>query len=121
VRGKVDRRGESLQIVCESISEDLPRETPMEAPCESVRIRLELTDDEWSDIRAMQTTDQILQHHEGHVPVEFELVLNARITRVLRSRTRRVDWSEHLQTDLLAVAGITSAELTERTAVLLAS
>lgn len=121
VRGKVERRGDALQVVCESLTEELPMAEHHEEEPDLVRIRLRLTADEWRDIRLMQQADQILQLHEGASPVLLELELSTMSVHVLRSRSRRVDWSDDLRRELLAVSGITSAGLAARRAVALAS
>lgn len=121
VRGKVDRRGDALQIVCDSISADLPMAIPVKPAPETVRVRIALSTDEWTDIRAMQEADRILQRHEGGGRVLLELCFGSETTRYLRSRSRRVEWSDELRNELLAVAGIISAGPISRQEVALAS
>jgi DNA polymerase-3 subunit alpha len=109
VRGRVDRRGESLQIVCETVVTDLPLGRVDEAEPEPVLIRFAQGADQWAEIRCMQEVDQILQRHEGPSPVIVEVPVIAEVTRRLRSRNRKVAWSDDLGAELRAVHGVVAA------------
>jgi DNA polymerase-3 subunit alpha len=110
VKGRLERRGETLQIVCESLTADLPAaEALLEKP-EDVCVRFGAAADPWSEIRTMQEVDQILQRYEGLHPVILELPATGGGVWRLRSRTRRVEWSPELEHDLLQVHGVLGAE-----------
>lgn len=111
VRGRVDRRGETLQIVCESVSADLPSAPSLAPEPETVLVRIHLAGDEWADIRTMQRTDEILQRHEGMSTVLIEIWGTVGAARYLKSRSRRVEWSSALEGELMSVAGIVAARL----------
>jgi DNA polymerase-3 subunit alpha len=111
VRGRVDRRGEALQIVCETVSSDLPLAPALEPEPETVLVELHLAGDEWSDIRTMQRTDEILQRHEGSSKVIIEIRGTVGAVRFLKSRSRRVEWSPALESELLSIAGVVTARL----------
>lgn len=108
VKGKVERRGEALQIVAEHISTELPLASPLAAPVPSVCIRLEVTGDEWRDIRILQQVDRLLRTYEGPHEVVLDLE-HGQTRRRVRSRTLRVDWCPELQGDLLGVSEILAA------------
>jgi DNA polymerase-3 subunit alpha len=111
VRGRLDRRGEALQIVCESISEDLPCPVEVEDEPEEIYVRFTALADPWSEIRAMQEVDQILQRSEGVNPVVLEVPASSGAVKRLRSRSRRAEWSPQLERDLLSVPGVLGAKL----------
>jgi DNA polymerase III subunit alpha len=120
VKGKVERRGEALQVVVEHVSTDLPLVTPMAEPTPSVCIRLEVTGDEWSDIRVMQQVDRLLRTYEGLHEVVLDLECGHARRRV-KSRSLRVDWCPELQGDLQRVSGILAAGTVVNREVRLAS
>jgi DNA polymerase-3 subunit alpha len=109
IRGKVDRRGDSLQIVCESIVTDLPVAHEPDPEPDTVVIRFEAASEPWAEIRSMQEVDGILQRHEGGCPVVVEIPGANNMTRRLRSRSRKVSWSDELAAELRAVAGVVAA------------
>ena len=106
VRGKIDRRGESLQIVCDSIKTELPVASAQESEADPVVIRFRAEADPWAEIRCMQAVESILQRHEGPHPIVIEVPATADATRRLRSRTRKVLWSDKLGDELRSVAGV---------------
>ena len=121
IRGRVDRRGEALQIVCESVSDELPVAAPAEPEPDSVLVRFGPTPDEWADIRAMQEADRIIKQNEGSNPIVIEIAMSAGPARVLRSRSRRVEWCPDLERELLNVPGVVGVELLTATETRLAS
>jgi DNA polymerase-3 subunit alpha len=108
VKGKVERRGEAFQVVADMLSTDLPLAKPKTEPVPSVCIRLEVTGDEWRDIRILQRVDQLLRTYEGPHDVVLELECG-RSRRRVRSRSLRVDWCPELQGDLQTVSEILGA------------
>jgi DNA polymerase III subunit alpha len=111
VRGRLERRGETLQIVCESLTTELPTAGPDVYEPESIVIRFRRGADSWAEIKAMQQVDEILKHHEGESPVIIEIPAGAGLSRRMISRTRRAEWSAVLERDLHAVSGVLAAEV----------
>lgn len=109
VRGRLDRRGESLQVICEALSTELPADEEPETPLSPLLIRFDPAPDPWSEVRAMQRVNEILLQHEGLQQVILEVPLARGVFRQLRCRSRRVEWSIGLQRDLLAVEGVRAA------------
>jgi hypothetical protein len=109
VRGRLDRRGEALQVVAESVTAELDLGEAEQPIVESVFIRFASTVDQWTDIRSMQEVDEILRRHEGINPVVFEIPVGQGMRRHLRSRTRKVEWSEKLVHEILAIPGVVAA------------
>jgi hypothetical protein len=98
-----------LQIVAESLSAELNLEETEQTAVESVFIRFASTVDQWTDIKSMQDVDEILRRHEGLNPVVLEIPVAQGMRRHLRSRTRRVEWSETLEGEILAISGVAAA------------
>jgi hypothetical protein len=111
MRGRVDRRGDSLQIVCETVNASLPEPTDLDRETEALLLRFAAGGDTWSDIHAMQEVDEILRRHEGTTPVILEVPAGGEEVRRLRSRSRRIEWSQRLREELQAAAGILIARL----------
>ncbi len=121
LRGKIDRRGESLQVICESASADLPVATIAHIEPDTVIVQFAFASDEWSDIHAMQAANDVLRRYEGANPVVLEIVLAAGGGTFMRSRSRTVEWSEELKRDLLEVDGVIGAKLLQSHEARLAS
>ncbi|MEZ4563787.1 MAG: DNA polymerase III subunit alpha [Thermomicrobiales bacterium] len=111
IRGKLEKRGEALQLVCESISVDLPAPVLPPAAIESVVVRFGPASDRWTDVRFLQELDGVLRRYEGDNPVVFMVPMRSGSSRVLRSRSRSVEWSMELREQLLSVGGIASVSL----------
>jgi DNA polymerase-3 subunit alpha len=111
VRGRLERRGEALQIVCESLSAELPIGGAEIYEPESIVIRFRRGADSWAEINAMQQVDEILKRHEGECPVIIEVPTVTGLSSRMMSRTRRSEWSLALERELQAVAGVLVAEL----------
>ena len=109
IRGRLERRGEALQIVCESVSKELPVPGPDAEQTEAIVIRFGGGPDSWTEIKAMQQVDEILQRHEGESAVVIEVPSTAGRLRQLKSRTRRSEWSSELESELSAVPGVLTA------------
>jgi DNA polymerase-3 subunit alpha len=113
VRGKLERRGEALQIVCESISVDLPLAVESEPVPDPLVIRFAPAIDPWREIRAMQRVNEILLQHEGPHPVILEVPGERGAVVALQSRSRKIEWSEELARDLVSVPGVSAAAIRE--------
>lgn len=114
VRGKLERRGEAFQVVCESVEAELPDGAMPEIESEIVVIRLKGESDHWTEVRSMQRIDEVLRHYEGAQPVVFAVPVGNDAFRHLRSRSRRVEWSNGLKRDLLAIPGVHTAFVVEQ-------
>ena len=111
VAGKVDRRNDEVQIIVDAVSRDLPHheaETHTLEP--KVTVRLPGSVDVWADISLMQRIDEVLRDHAGNHEVELQLPRGNHLVR-MRSRSRRVEWSEELKSELEAVLGTDTIEL----------
>ncbi len=116
IRGKLEKRGEALQLVCESMTTDLPALAAPQTPAESVVVQLGPASDRWTDVRLLQELDRVLRQYEGDNPVVFVVPMRSGRLRVLRSRSRSVEWSKELQDQLLSVGGIAAVRLAAGTA-----
>jgi DNA polymerase-3 subunit alpha len=116
IRGKLEKRGESLQLVCESMTCDLPVPVTPQEPVESVVVCLGPASDRWTDVRFLQEIDGVLQRHEGDNPVLFVVPMRSGQRRYLRSRSRSVEWSRDLESQLLGLAGVASVRLVKTNA-----
>jgi len=111
VKGRLERRGETLQIVCESLSGDLPTTGPEAYEPDSIVIRFRKGENSWAEIKAMQQVDEILKRHEGECPVIIEVLTAGGLASRMISRTRRSDWCPALEEELRAVSEVLIAEL----------
>lgn len=111
VRGRLDRRGESLQIIGETVSSDLPATQLDMVEPDEILITFQNGADSWSEIKSMQQVDEILRRHEGANPVVIEVPTASGRLRQLKSRTRSADWSNSLEAELCAVPGVVAAVL----------
>jgi DNA polymerase-3 subunit alpha len=104
IRAKIEKRNEQVQLLLESATNEL-RELPAPVPhADVVQLRLPLSEDKWSDNRLMQRVDALLQEHEGDCVVIVTLSMGeSEVT--LRSRSRRVDWTPELQSNIEEVLG----------------
>jgi DNA polymerase-3 subunit alpha len=94
VTGRVDRRNDQIQIVCERVSTDVKPIDP-DPPSRLVRILLNPTSDYWKDVEVLQRLDLLLSEHVGHDRIEFEVPLNGKHVRVAASK-HRVEWDDAL-------------------------
>ncbi|MCC6312411.1 MAG: DNA polymerase III subunit alpha [Thermomicrobiales bacterium] len=111
ISAKIDRRGEALQLVGESLSRELAALPERRAPARQVHITLRAGADRWADIESMQAVDAVLRQHEGDDEV-IVLVPHrpGRMVRV-RSRTRRVEWGSELAAALHALSAVSAAQV----------
>lgn len=105
VVAKLERRGEVLQLVCESVTDEVATAPVAPLPRRTLHLHLPATADVWADIRLMQQVDAVLRRHEG----DDALILHLNGVRgegaALRSRSRRVDWNDLLGAELTEVVG----------------
>jgi len=121
VRGRLEQRGEALQIVCESLSAELPTGSTDDYEPETIVIRFRPGADSWAEIKAMQEVDSILKRHEGECPVVIEVASPTGVVCRLGSRTRRCEWSPALERELQMATGVVIAELVPAVPARLAS
>ena len=114
VRGRIDRRGDTLQLICESLTTDLPVPVATVEEPDVVVLRFAAAADQWTEIRAMQLVDDVLKRHEGVSPVVLEIPVGLRTVRHLKSRSRRVEWNAELVQELLSIDGVIGAEILDR-------
>jgi DNA polymerase-3 subunit alpha len=104
VRGKVDFRNDAPQVIGEEVTDDIPI-LPKAAPSlPAVEVSLPLTGERWRDIELMQALDGLLRRHEGEQEVRIVLKRGSK-RQSLRSRSRRVEWSDGLAAELSALLG----------------
>ncbi|MFT4037467.1 MAG: DNA polymerase III subunit alpha [Thermomicrobiales bacterium] len=111
IRGKLEKRGESLQLVCESLTFDLPVPVAAKAPVDTVLVHFAAATDHWTDVRLLQAVDGVLKRFEGENPVVLSMPLRSGKRRILRSRSRSVEWSAEFESELLAVGGISAVRV----------
>jgi hypothetical protein len=110
VVGRLERRGEVLQIVCEAATTELTIASPLARERRTIDLRLPASPDVWADIQVMHRLDAALRRHEG----DDELVLRV-------ARSRRVDWGPLLAAELGEIVGVERVAVREATAARLAS
>jgi len=99
VTAKLERRGEQLQLVCETATAELTLSKARPTSQRTVHVRLRASDDVWDDIRSMHEIVAILRRHDGDDAVHLHVPAGAQ-TVVLCSRTHRVDWNDVLAAEL---------------------
>ena len=104
VTAKVDRRSDKLQLICEAVTDQLRQLGVAAPPPCSVNLRLPLSEDYHNDVRLMQRVDELLKVYEGDDEVVVTLVNGTSEIR-LKSRSRRVEWSDRLEGDLTILLG----------------
>lgn len=111
VVGKVDFRNDAAQVICEEVTDDIPLLPKVSPGLPAVEVSLSLSGDRWRDIALMQEVDGLLRRHEGDQEVRIALKAGL-TTRVLRSRSRRVEWSDDLASELNGLLGSRSGAIT---------
>jgi DNA polymerase-3 subunit alpha len=109
---KVDRRGDQLQLICESASCDISLKPKVSRPRRALHLQLPFSHDVWNDIRVMQSIDEILKRYEGDDSVIIHLQTTDQPI-VLRSRSRLIEWSDALVGELGGILGPGGVELEE--------
>ncbi|MBA2521362.1 MAG: hypothetical protein H0V24_17025 [Chloroflexia bacterium] len=111
IEAKLDRRGESFQLICETATAELPIEGVQAPPRRTIRLRLPVSKDVWADIQVMHRLDAVFQRHEG----EDRLILQlpGRDSRLLQLRCggRHLNWSQLLEAELTEILGPGQVEL----------
>lgn len=110
ITAKVERRNEALQLVCESIANEISLPAAPSAPVRTVHVRLAASSDQWQDVSLMNRVAAALREFDGddvlvlHVPTERGLVS-------LRSRSRKVHWCDELTAVLADIPGVAAVSL----------
>lgn len=113
VSAKVERRGEQLQLVCEEATTELRSVRLRSEARLAVHVYLPCNADWWQDTGALQRLDSILRNHDGDAEVVLH-VPAGRGTVALKSQSRRVDWSDGLNSALGALLGDDASRLEVR-------
>ena len=121
VVGKLERRNEMLQLVCEAATGEVAIVPPSPCPQRTVHVRLPASADVWADIELMHQVDAALRRHEGDDQVILHVPQGDGRYAALLSRSRRVEWSPLLAEDLTALIGAGQVEVEEREPARLAS
>jgi DNA polymerase-3 subunit alpha len=109
-QAKVDERGEKRQLILEHADAELPAPREDLTPPPVVVVVLPSSSELWQDINTMQTIDDLLKRHEGEHQVEFHIPMGSDVMQ-LRSRSRRVEWTQALEEDLVELLGGSGAFL----------
>lgn len=104
ITGKLDERGEQKQIILESVSSSLPEFNIRPKAAPRVVIELPLTGEYWEDVQLMQRLDDVLRQNEGDAEVVLIVDREGEPVR-MRSRSRRIAWTEETALELEAVVG----------------
>jgi DNA polymerase-3 subunit alpha len=110
VTGKPERRGDDLQLVCENATAQLHALQPRPEPTQAVHVMLPGSAGWWQDTAALHRLDGILREHDGEAEVVLHIVIHGQ-ERVLRSQSRRVEWSDRLRAELSELLGEDAARL----------
>jgi DNA polymerase-3 subunit alpha len=121
ITAKLERRGEALQLVCETATAELAVAVAAPMPRRTIHLRLPRSADVWADIRLMQRLDAVLHRHEGDDDVVLHLRRNGSAEVALRSRTRRVDWNSAFATEVGEIVGAGAVKVDEPAPAQLAS
>ena len=104
IGAKLERRGETLQLVCDTATTELTVAPLRPAATRTLHVRLPASGDVWADIAVMHELNAILQRHEGDEPVVLH-VPRAGAGVTLRSRSRTVEWNDILSSELRQLLG----------------
>lgn len=104
VTAKIDRRNEQLQLICESVTDDLSALGVQSAPTRTIHLSIPVSDDVWADINLLQKIDELLGHHEGDDQVVIHLPVGKQKI-ALRSRKHRIELGEPLEAELRGMLG----------------
>lgn len=121
IEAKLDRRGESLQLICETATSELPACEPVPRPRRTVHVHLPATTDPWADVQVMHRLDAVFRRHEGEDHLVLHLPRRGAPAIALRSRGRCLDWSPLLEAELGEALAGGRVEVDEPRLVVLAS
>jgi DNA polymerase-3 subunit alpha len=121
VVARPERRGETLQLVCDSITTEIEDAAPVSRPARTIHVRLPASPDVWADINLMHQIDATLRRHEGELPVLVHVPRGNGRETVLRCRTRLAEWSPLFAAELSEIVGAGRVEVHEPFAAPLAS
>lgn len=112
IQGKLERREDNLQLVCDTATDDLSVLHQVEESVRRLHVRLGSTGDVWADVEQMQELDSILKRHEGDDPVVLHMSAREREVALL-SRSRRIEWNDILASELRQLLGQDRVRLEE--------
>jgi DNA polymerase-3 subunit alpha len=96
ITAKIDLRNEKLQLICETVTDDLSELGEEPEPSRTVHLSLPVSRDVWADIRMLQSIDQLLTQFEGDDQVVIHLP-KGKGRVALKSRKHRVESGEALR------------------------
>ncbi|MDQ2683803.1 MAG: DNA polymerase III subunit alpha, partial [Chloroflexota bacterium] len=101
ITGRLDRRNDQLQIVCERISTDV---TPIEAepPSRTILLEFKPSADYWTEVSRLQRLDEILAEHNGYDRIHLVLPIGGKTRRVAIGK-HRVEWDQDLESQIAEV------------------
>ena len=105
IEAKLDRRNETLQLICETASTDLPAAPVASVPTRTVHVMLPVSPDVWADIQVMHRLDTVFRRHDGDDQVILHLPVGPGREVLLRPRGRLVAWGPLLEAELREVLG----------------
>ena len=120
IEAKLDRRGEALQLICETATTELPAAPTKPASRRTVHITLPATRDVWADIQVMHRLDGIFRQHEGDDDLILHLPSHRSQVQLL-CRGRKLEWSPLLAAELTETLGPGRVRVEEPELVELAS
>lgn len=107
--GRVDERGDSRQIILESVTEKLPNAVTLPTVADVVCIQLSFTGEYWQDVQTLQEIDRALNANgDGECDVHFLIDRAGEQIRV-SSRSRHIRWDDDLQRQLESIVGPSNA------------
>jgi DNA polymerase-3 subunit alpha len=121
IEAKLDRRGEALQLICETATTELPAAAAKPASRRTVHITLPATRDVWADIQVMHHLDGVFRQHEGDDELILHLPSPGQTEVQLLCRGRKLDWSQLLAAELTETLGSGRVRVEEPELVELAS
>ena len=105
VGGKLERRGEAWQLVCETATTDVSSAKTTARDARTIQLRLPTSDDLWADIERMQAVDDLLRRFEGDDRLIIQVPLSQGRDVQLRSRSRQIEWGPLLEQALSQIIG----------------
>lgn len=102
ISAKTDLRNDQTQFICESLTSEIRRiERPVAG--RQVMVTVPISGTVARDIDLLQDIDGVLREFPGDDEVIIRLPLNGRLL-TLRSRSRRVDWSDQVEAAVRSLA-----------------
>lgn len=104
VNGKVEERGEQVQLILESLSTTIPGKADRKPLVDTVVVGVPLSGDQWDDVALLQRLDEVTNEYSGDHPLEL-IIRIGNETRPFRSRSKRIEWSDACVHAIEAITG----------------